>query len=189
MITLLQPLRSVVHSAIQQSHASNEGMYSLYWGFLLASLNGFPNNEILVQLKHYGCIGFLRLFSLYNGSFSRCDYLLVPDLRDDLPRVQCHLNNPVSFLSWLKFIFNDSLIFCQMVSEKNPIAYFCPCIDFQDFRWSLFIQTIMTCLPSLSELPHAVSSPVNGCPNPVLATWAAVLFPSTLIHLASYIRD
>jgi hypothetical protein len=104
--------------------------------------------------------------SLYHNSFFRWDYILVPVLRDGLSGGQCHLNSPISFLSWLMLIFNGSLIFCQIVPEKIPITYCCPGIDFQDFWWSLFIQTIMTCLASLSKLPHAVSCPVNGCPNP-----------------------
>jgi hypothetical protein len=112
-------------------------------------------------------------------------------------RWQCPVSSPTIHLNWSLFNFNRSFVLLAEGPDISPFASLSPVVNSQYFLWFPFIQSLTAFLATPIEMPQAGSGPVNGCSDPVLASWAAVSLPTipswpgthirwTLLCLASY---
>lgn len=80
------------------------------------------------------------------------------------------LTSPVKCLNWLLTNSNSSLVLLVEGYQRKPLACFCP----------------MANLANLYEIQHAISGPINEYPDPSLASWTVLSFPSIPVcHLFS----
>jgi hypothetical protein len=102
-----------------------------------------------------------------------------------LYRYTLHWQYSSKYLSQLLFSSSSSLDLLAEDSRTKPCTWFCPGIDLQYFWWFLSIQCLRAHLAALSKIPHASSSPINGClSQDFVTTWLQfpyVLAPTSVI--------
>ena len=91
---------------------------------------------------------------------------------------RCPVNNVVIIPSWFVLKLSNSPAFFSRGFLRKPLAYVCPWMDCQYSSCFLLIQSLITPMATLADMPRVGWGAISGCEEPCLANWSSISCPS-----------